>query len=85
MNDTYQVMTYVNVANIIGDDIRTIERNKAVLLNICKDMGLTVNLAKRKYTEAGRSRGMMANQHIIVCSNYEKVKNLSIYRLFLEK
>ena len=26
--------------NLIGDDIRTIERNADVLLNACKDIGL---------------------------------------------
>ena len=30
--------------NLIGDDIRTIERNADVLLNACKDIGLAVNI-----------------------------------------
>ena len=43
------------------DDIRTIERNADVLLNACKDIGLTVNTGKIKYVEIGRHRGMIAN------------------------
>ena len=42
MNGTHQV-------NLIGDDIRTIERNADVLLNACKDIGLAVNMGKIKY------------------------------------
>ena len=32
--------------NLIGDYIRTIERNADVLLNDCKDIGLAVNTGK---------------------------------------
>ena len=38
--------------NLIGDDIRTIERNTYVLLNACKDVGLVVNIRKTKYMES---------------------------------
>jgi hypothetical protein len=36
----------VNVAKLIGDDIRTVERYTDVSLNICKDVDLTVKIAK---------------------------------------
>ena len=39
MNGTH----YADDVNLIGDDIRTIERNEDVLLNACKDVGLAVN------------------------------------------
>ena len=42
------------LVNLIGDDIRTIERNAYVLLNVCKDIGLAVNTGKTKYMEVGR-------------------------------
>ena len=32
MNDTHQVLAYVYDVNLIGDDIRTIERNADMLL-----------------------------------------------------
>ena len=64
--------------NVIGDDIRTIERNTDVLLNACKDIGLAVNTGKTKYMEIGRNRGMIANAHIKIRSNsYEKVETFS--------
>ena len=46
-----------------------------VLLNACKNIGLTVNTEKTKYMEIGRHRDMMLNEHITVSSNWnEKVK-----------
>jgi len=39
MNGTHQVLAYVDDVNLIGNDIRTIERNADVLLNACKDIG----------------------------------------------
>ena len=40
---TRQKMAYAVDINLIGDDIKTIERNADVLLNACKDIGITVN------------------------------------------
>ena len=36
MNDIHQVLAYADDVNLIGDDIRTIERNADVLLNARK-------------------------------------------------
>ena len=75
MNGTHQVIAYADDVNLIGDDIRTIERNADVLLNACKDIGLAVNKGKTKYMEIGLHRGMIANEYIKICSNsYVKVK-----------
>ena len=42
MNGTHQVLAYADDVNLIGDDIRTIERNADVLLNACEDIRLMV-------------------------------------------
>ena len=47
-DDTHQVLAYADDVDLIGDDIRTIERNAEVLLNACKDIGLAVNTGKTK-------------------------------------
>ena len=44
---------------ILPDDIRTIERNANVLLNVCKNIGLAVNSRKTKYMEIRRHRSMI--------------------------
>ena len=36
MNSIHQVLAYADDVNLIGDDIRAIERNVSVLLNACK-------------------------------------------------
>ena len=46
MNGTHQVLAYEDDVNLIGDYIRTIERNADVLLNAFKDIGLAVNTGK---------------------------------------
>ena len=48
MNGTHQVLAYADDVNLIGDDIRTIERNTDVLLNTFKDIGLVINIGKTK-------------------------------------
>jgi hypothetical protein len=53
-------LTYADDVNLIGDDIRTIERNADVLLNACKDIGLAVNIGRTKYMEVGHHRGMIS-------------------------
>ena len=55
-----QVLAYADDVNLIGNDIRTIERNADVLLNACKDISLAVSTGKTKYMEIGR-RGKIAN------------------------
>ena len=62
---------------LIGDDIRTIERNSDASLNACKDIGLAVNTGKTKYMEIGRHRGMIANEHIKIGSSLKEVLDWS--------
>ena len=68
-------MAYADDVHLIGDDIGTIERNAAVLLNARKDVGLAVNTGKTMYMKIGRHRDMIANEYIRIGSHsYEKVK-----------
>jgi Reverse transcriptase (RNA-dependent DNA polymerase). len=68
MNGTHQVLAYADDVNLISGDIRSIERNAHVLLNVCKDIGLAVNTGKSKYMEIGRHRGMITNEYIKIGS-----------------
>ena len=72
MNGIQQVQAYADDVNVIGVDIRTIERNADVYLKACKDIGLAVNTRKTIYMEIGRHRNMIANEHIKVGSNSYK-------------
>jgi Reverse transcriptase (RNA-dependent DNA polymerase). len=62
-------LAYADDVNLIGDDIRTIERNADELLNACKHIGLAVNTGKTKYMEIVQHRGMIANEHIKIGKN----------------
>ena len=77
MNGPHQVLAYADDVNLIGDDIRTIERNADVLLNANKDVYLALNTGKGKCTEIGGHRGMIAYEHTKIGSNsYEKVESV---------
>jgi Reverse transcriptase (RNA-dependent DNA polymerase). len=69
LNGTHQALAYADDINLIGDDIKTIERNADVLFNACKDIGLAVNTQKSNYLDIGRHRGMIANEHIKIGSD----------------
>ena len=79
-------MAYADDVNLIGEDIRTIERNAIFLLNARKDIGLAVNTRKTIYMDTGRNGGMIKNDHISICINfYLKVETFTYYRLFSDK
>jgi hypothetical protein len=59
MNDVHQELAYADDVNLIGDDIKIIERDVGVLLNAFKDIGLAVNTGKTKYIEVRCHQGMM--------------------------
>ena len=44
MNGTHQVLAYADDVNLLGDDIRTTERNAEVLLNACKNISKNIEL-----------------------------------------
>ena len=52
MNGTNQVLTYADL-NLIGDDIRTIQRKVDVLSNVCKHIGIAVNVENTKFIDEG--------------------------------
>jgi hypothetical protein len=43
VNGTRQVLAYEDDVNLIGNGIKTIERNADMFLNACKDIDLVVN------------------------------------------
>jgi hypothetical protein len=49
LNGTHQFLSYAEVVNIVGGNIDTIQKNKEVLLDAGKEVGLDVNPEKTKY------------------------------------
>ena len=76
MDGTHQVLAYADDVNLIGDDIRTIQRNTNMLLKSCKDIGSGLNTGKTKYRCRMSSRHD-GNEHIAVGNHlYEKGKTV---------
>jgi hypothetical protein len=39
MNDTHRTLVYADAINLIGEDIRALERKAEDLFNACRDIG----------------------------------------------
>ena len=72
------------IVNLLGDDIRVIERNTEVLLNTCKDIGLAVNTGKNKYGSKDISEVRCTVNDITmgISNSYGNVKTLKNWALY---
>jgi hypothetical protein len=50
LNGTHQLLSYVDVFNIVAENIDTIQKNNEALLDSGKEVGLEVNPEKTKYS-----------------------------------
>ena len=53
------------------------QRNADVIINACKNIGITVNTGKTNYVEVGHLLCMMTSEHILIGSSYGKVKTFN--------
>jgi hypothetical protein len=49
LNETHQLLAYVDDVNLLGDDIATIEKNTETFIDASKEVGLEINVEKTKY------------------------------------
>jgi hypothetical protein len=63
LNGTYQLLSYADNVNILGENIDTMQKNTGAVLDAGKEVGLEVNSEKTKYMlmshkKAGQKHGI---------------------------
>jgi hypothetical protein len=54
LNRTHKLLSYAEDANLLGDNIYTINKNTESLIDVSKEIGLEVNMEKTKYLLVSR-------------------------------
>jgi hypothetical protein len=49
LNGTHQLLAYADDVNLLGDNIDTIKKNKEIVIDASKEVGLEINIEKTKY------------------------------------
>jgi hypothetical protein len=62
LNGTHQLLAYTDDVNLLGDNIDTIEKNTATLIDANKEVGLEINVGKTKYMFPSRHQNAGPNQ-----------------------
>jgi hypothetical protein len=56
LKGTYQLLTYADDINIVGENVDTVKKNTEAVLDASKEVGLEVNTEKTKYMLVSRSQ-----------------------------
>jgi hypothetical protein len=78
LNGTYQLLTYANDVNLLGDNIHNIKKNRETLTDASKKVCLEINTEKTKYMllpchqNAGQNRNIkIANRLLEIVSQFK--------------
>jgi hypothetical protein len=73
LNVTHQLLVYADV-NLLGDNINTIKKNTATLIDTSKEVGLEENAEKTKYMLLSRHQNGGRNHNIKISNrSFENV------------
>jgi hypothetical protein len=64
LNGTHQLLAYADDVNLLGDNIDTIEKNTATLIDASIEAGLEINVEKLKYMLLSRHQNVGQNRAV---------------------
>jgi hypothetical protein len=77
LNGTHQFLAYADDVNLLGDNINTIKKNTATLIDPSKGVGLEINVEETKYVLLPRHQNAGQNRDIIIANrSFESVSQL---------
>jgi hypothetical protein len=71
-------LIYADDVNLLGDSVNTIKENSETLLEASRDIGLEINVEKRKYMIMSRHLNSELNQNIRIAN--ESFENMAKFK-----
>jgi hypothetical protein len=78
LNRTHQLLAYADDANLLGDNIDTMNKNTETLIDAGKEVGLEINVEKTKYMLLSRHQNVGENRDIKTANR--SFKNVSQFK-----
>jgi hypothetical protein len=80
LNRTHQLLAYIDDANLLGDNIDTIEKKSETLTDDSKEVGLQINVQKTKYMLLSHHQNAGQNWDIKIANrSFENVSQLKYF------
>jgi hypothetical protein len=74
LNGTHQLLAYADDANLLEDNIDTVEKNTETLSDASKEVGLEINIEKTKYMLLSRHQNAGQNRDMKIANrSFENV------------
>jgi hypothetical protein len=83
LNGTHQLLSYADDANLLGDNMDTINKNIETLIHASKEVSLEINVKKTKYMLLSCQQNVGQDQDITIANR--SFANVSQFKYFETK